>query len=73
MVCAEEDFRADLLPPGHRLTPLREAISRALARPGSGEAPDDPLGPVPGDPERIPLPDESLPGTPPSPAAPPLS
>ena len=29
--------------------------------------------PVPGDPERIPLPDESLPGTPPSPAAPPLS
>jgi redox-sensitive bicupin YhaK (pirin superfamily) len=29
--------------------------------------------PVPGDPERIPLPDESLPGTPASPAAPPLS
>ena len=29
--------------------------------------------PVPGDPERIPLPDESLPGTPPAPAAPPLS
>jgi len=51
MVCAEEDFRADLLPPGHRLTPLREAISRALARPGGGEASDDPLGPVPGDPD----------------------
>jgi len=31
------------------------------------------FSPVPGDPERIPLPDESLPGTPPSPAAPPLS
>jgi hypothetical protein len=29
--------------------------------------------PVPGDPERIPLPDESLPGTPAAPAAPPLS
>jgi redox-sensitive bicupin YhaK (pirin superfamily) len=31
------------------------------------------VSPVPGDPERIPLPDESLPGTPPAPAAPPLS
>jgi redox-sensitive bicupin YhaK (pirin superfamily) len=31
------------------------------------------FSPVPGDPERIPLPDESLPGTPAAPAAPPLS
>jgi redox-sensitive bicupin YhaK (pirin superfamily) len=31
------------------------------------------FSPVPGDPERIPLPDEALPGTPPSPAPPPLS
>ena len=28
-----------------------DQLSRALARPGSGEAPDDPLGPVPGDPD----------------------
>ncbi|HET9693748.1 MAG TPA: pirin family protein [Steroidobacteraceae bacterium] len=34
---------------------------------------DQRFPPVPGDPERIPLPDESLPGTPPAPAAPPLS
>jgi uncharacterized protein YbjT (DUF2867 family) len=51
MVCREEDFRADLLPAGYRLTPLREALGRALARPGSGEEPPDPLGPVPGDPQ----------------------
>jgi uncharacterized protein YbjT (DUF2867 family) len=51
MVCREEDFRADLLPAGYRFTPLREALERALARPGSGEEPPDPLGPVPGDPQ----------------------
>lgn len=50
MVCREEDYRADLLPDGWVLTPLREALTRALGRPvGDGE-PADPLGPVPGDP-----------------------
>jgi hypothetical protein len=51
MVCREEDFRADLLPDGYALTPLREALSRALARPSTGDEPGDPMGPVPGDPE----------------------
>jgi uncharacterized protein YbjT (DUF2867 family) len=51
MVCQEEDFRAELLPDGWVLTPLREALTRALGRPGSSEGLADPLGPVPGDPE----------------------
>ncbi len=51
MVCREEDFRTDLLPDGWVLTPLREALARALGRPGPGEEPADPLGPVPGDPQ----------------------
>lgn len=51
MVCGEEDFRSDLLPDGWELTPLREALTRALARRVPGEEPLDPLGPVPGDPE----------------------
>lgn len=51
MVCREEDFRTDLLPDGWRLTPVREALTRALAREVSGGGPLDPLGPVPGDPE----------------------
>jgi hypothetical protein len=52
MVCAEEDFRADLLPAGYELTGVREAITRALGRPVPGDDPADvdPLGPVPGDP-----------------------
>ncbi|HEY7719095.1 MAG TPA: NAD(P)H-binding protein [Pedococcus sp.] len=49
MVCAEEDFRADLLPAAHDLVGLDDAIRRALARPG-GTGPPDQLGPVPGDP-----------------------
>ena len=64
MVCREADFRADLLPDGWELTPLREALERALAGPtpagsgGNGSAgsagedwPLDLLGPVPGDPD----------------------
>jgi uncharacterized protein YbjT (DUF2867 family) len=51
MVCREEDFRTDLLPHEHALTPLREALSRALAPPPAGGEPADPMGPVPGDPE----------------------
>ena len=55
MVCREADFRADLLPEDWELTPLREALERALAAPAAGGStaagrPVDPLGPVPGDP-----------------------
>jgi uncharacterized protein YbjT (DUF2867 family) len=50
MVCAEQDFRADLLPAAYELVGVDDAIRRALAR-SSGSGPHDPLGPVPGDPE----------------------
>jgi nucleoside-diphosphate-sugar epimerase len=56
MVCREAHFRADLLPEGWELTPLREALERALTAPavdgpaGQGR-PVDLLGPVPGDPD----------------------
>lgn len=48
MVCAEDDFRRDLLPEGHRLVPVTRALSLALERPGSG-SPDrerDVMGPL---------------------------
>ena len=50
MVCAEQDFQADLLPAAYELVGVDDAIRRALAR-SSGSGPHDPLGPVPGDPE----------------------
>ncbi|WP_226346514.1 NAD(P)H-binding protein [Agilicoccus flavus] len=54
MVCAEEDFRADLLPTGYHLMGLDEAIRRSLADPRT-EVPEDPesadpMGPMPQDP-----------------------
>ncbi len=55
MVCGDtyEDFVRDLLPPGHRLVGVREAVCRALERPRAGVRPidRDPLGPLPGDPD----------------------
>jgi uncharacterized protein YbjT (DUF2867 family) len=49
MVCDERDFLDDLLPEGHRLVPLREAIERALGVGVQAGVPD-PMGPLPGDP-----------------------
>ncbi len=52
MVCRDDTFVADLLPVGHRLLGVREAIERALTRPRAGtRLPDrDPMGPLPTDP-----------------------
>lgn len=52
MVCSEEDFKADLMPPGHRLLGVRESVERALTRPRAGTRPEqrDPMGALPGDP-----------------------
>lgn len=54
MVCGEDDFRRDLLPEGHQLLGLDEAIRRSLAdQSAAGHAdPDvaDPMGPMPQDP-----------------------
>lgn len=50
MVCAEDDFRTDLLPPRHRLLSLRQAITRSLAPGGSDPATADPMAPLPHDP-----------------------
>jgi uncharacterized protein YbjT (DUF2867 family) len=52
MVCQERDFERDLLPEGHALVPLREALERALGRPDPSHDPGarDPLGPMEGDP-----------------------
>ncbi|MFK5634560.1 MULTISPECIES: NAD(P)H-binding protein [unclassified Ornithinimicrobium] len=54
MVCADDDFRRDLLPPGHALVGLDEAIRRSLADPRSESPPHpdtaDPMGPLPQDP-----------------------
>ena len=55
MVCGPtyDDFVRDLLPPGHQLVGVRDAVSRSLERPraGSRAADRDPMGPLPGDPE----------------------
>lgn len=58
MVCSEEDFRTDLLPPGHALLGLREAIERALAPQDAGLAPSalDPMRRLPQDPDWAPEP-----------------
>lgn len=52
MVCREDSFRTDLLPPAHRLLGVREAIARSLTRPLAGvrAAVRDPMGPMPADP-----------------------
>lgn len=51
MVCAEEDFRRELLPQGYHLLGLDEAIARSLRDPADAP-PDrrDPMGPMPQDP-----------------------
>ena len=54
MVCAEEDFRSDLLPQGYALVGLDESVRRSLV--GSDEETErnpsaaDPMGPLPQDP-----------------------
>lgn len=54
MVCAEEDFREALLPPGYALLDLEESIRRSLAEPTAAGQADpaqaDPMGPLPHDP-----------------------
>jgi uncharacterized protein YbjT (DUF2867 family) len=52
MVCADDSFVTDLLPDGHRLLGVREALQRALTRPRAGTRPAerDPMGPLPTDP-----------------------
>lgn len=51
MVAAEDDFTRELMPRRHRLTPVDEAIRRALAEPGDDVSPAerDPIGPMPQD------------------------
>ncbi len=50
MVAADDDFREMLLPEGHRLVGLDDAIRRSLA-PGATKPEDaDPMGPLPQDP-----------------------
>ena len=52
MVCRDDSFAAELLPPGHRRIAVREAIERALTRPlaGTRVADRDPMGALPADP-----------------------
>ncbi len=54
MVCGpdREDFVRDLLPEGHVLVGVEEAVARALTRPHDGVRmrDRDPIGPLPGDP-----------------------
>lgn len=54
MVCSDKDFLHDLLPDGHHLLGLDEAITRSLADPRttgpSDPAAADPMGPMPQDP-----------------------
>ncbi len=55
MVCAEDDFHRDLLPAGHELVGLRDALARALrdpdpATPGSER---DAMAPLPHDPDWV--------------------
>jgi uncharacterized protein YbjT (DUF2867 family) len=54
MVCGpdQDDVARDLLPPGHVLLDVEEAVARALTRPRAGVRlrDRDPLGPLPGDP-----------------------
>ncbi|WP_168582951.1 NAD(P)H-binding protein [Gephyromycinifex aptenodytis] len=52
MVCAETDFRRDLMPTGYRMMGLEQAITRALTRaPRESDPADlDPMGSWPSDP-----------------------
>lgn len=50
MVTADDDFREQLLPPGHRLVGLDGALHRALAERTSTPEDADPMGPLPHDP-----------------------
>ncbi len=51
MVCREDDFRRDLLPRGHRLVPVTQALERALLLPAVGvpDAERDLMGPLQSD------------------------
>ncbi len=56
MVCAEEDFRSDLLAVDYRMTDVQEAMSRALrpaepAEQGADQNSFDPMGPLASDPD----------------------
>jgi uncharacterized protein YbjT (DUF2867 family) len=55
MVCAEDDFRADLLPEGHELVGLRDALARALDDPDPSVpgADRDPMAPLSSDPDWV--------------------
>ncbi|MEP6854498.1 MAG: NAD(P)H-binding protein [Pedococcus sp.] len=48
MVCGEDDFRRDLLPQGHRLVPVTQALERALLVPADEvlDAERDMMGPL---------------------------
>ncbi|SDY59380.1 NAD(P)H-binding protein [Tessaracoccus flavus] len=50
MVSADNDFREALLPPGHRLVTLEEALRRSLAARSGSPQEADPMGPLPQDP-----------------------
>ncbi len=50
MVVADSDFEAALLPAGHRLVGLDEALRRSLAPQATGPEDSDPMGPLPQDP-----------------------
>jgi len=50
MVAADDDFRELLLPRGHRLVGVDEAIRRSLAPPAARPEQADPVGPLPQDP-----------------------
>ena len=52
MVCAEDDFRTDLLPDGHELVGLRDALARALRDPDPSTpgGDRDAMAPLPHDP-----------------------
>lgn len=51
MVCAEDDFRTELLPAGYQMVDMRTAITRALADEPADPATADPMGPLPQDPK----------------------
>lgn len=55
MVCADDDFRSDLLPDGYAMVPLRAAIERALddPEPSTPGAERDPMAPLPSDPDWV--------------------
>ena len=50
MVIADDDFRDALLPPGHELVGLDEALRRSLATRVAAPEQADPMGPLPQDP-----------------------